>query len=298
MRETNPELRISPELEGVIMRTLSKAPADRFGSMSELMSALLATPEGSVFGRPSITNARFSSIPAPADGTPTAAQFGAAVGSLPPPPSVPTALSPGNTAALGTPGAAAARTKQPTSSVAGQSATVAPGGSPSTGLIVGSLGAVFLVLGVGGYFVSTKVLGASDPPPAAAATSLAAEPTPTPAAPPAPSASSETTVAPVTAPPTEVRLHVESEPSGATVTRDGFQVCESTPCDISVKRNEGVELEGKKGTMRGSMKLMPQSDQTVTLSLTALVARPKPKPAEEMCETFVGELKVLRPCKK
>jgi hypothetical protein len=45
---------------------------------------------------------------------------------------------------------------------------------------------------------------------------------------------------------------------------------------------------------------MPQDDQTVSLKLTAPVARAKPKgpAAEPMCEKFIGELKVLRPCKE
>jgi hypothetical protein len=140
------------------------------------------------------------------------------------------------------------------------------------------LGGVLVVLGVGGYFAASRLFGAEAAPPATAtAGTLTPEPTAKKADVPPTAKSAETTVAPITAPPTEVRLHLETTPPGATVSKGGFQVCQATPCDITVSRNEGIELEARKGAMRGTSKLLPQNDQTVSIALAAPVAKPKPE---------------------
>ncbi len=46
MRMIAPDLKISAELEAVIMRALAKKPDERFQTMSEMAQALMATPEG------------------------------------------------------------------------------------------------------------------------------------------------------------------------------------------------------------------------------------------------------------
>jgi len=272
--------------------------------MTELMNALLATPEGAMFGRPGMAEARYSSFPAPAESNPTAAQFGPKVGSLAAP-APPTAVSPGNTAQLGTPGAAALTKKPTSSSVSGQSSTVAPVHTANTGLIVGALAFVVVALGAGGYFVSTR-MGADAPPgaePALAATA-ASKPPAAPVVAPAPAVlatgTPQATIASVAPTAAEVKLKVETDPPGASLEKGGFQICPSTPCEISVARNEGVELTAKKGALRGQVKVLPQSDQVVSLKLAAAVARPKPAgpAAEPMCEVSIEGLKVLRPCKQ
>jgi serine/threonine-protein kinase len=304
MTTVNPELRVGPELQAVIMKALAKDPAARQSSMNELMSEILATPEGAATGRGSIAEARYSSFPGAMVANPTAAQFGAKVGSLVGP-GQPTAIAAGHTAQLGTPSAAGTKT----TSVGGQSSTVAPNRGAHTGLIVGSLAFVVVTLGAGGYFVSTRMMGegpmvAGEPSavPAVAREAASAEPVPVVAAAPvAPAtASPGTTIAPSAPTTNEVKLTVETDPPGASLEKDGFQICPETPCEISVIRNEGIELTGKKGSLRGQVKIMPQDDQTVSLKLTAPVARAKPKgpAAEPMCEKFIGELKVLRPCKE
>jgi hypothetical protein len=102
-------------------------------------------------------------------------------------------------------------------------------------------------------------------------------------------------VVPVTAPPTEIQLHIVTEPAGASVSKGGFQVCAATPCDLSVSRNEGVQLDAQKGSLRGQVKILPQEAQTVTIPLVAPVAKPKPA-GPRMCEVVVEGLKILRPC--
>jgi serine/threonine protein kinase len=129
------------------------------------------------------------------------------------------------------------------------------------------------------------------------------------AAPPEPAAS--------TAPSAAVVLTVLSEPPGAVVRKGGFQVCDSTPCDVTAELNEAVELSGERGDWKGTAKVMALRNQTVKIRL----ARPGPLPAGArppaaaptatttstaggrvvspvpMCEVMDGDLKTLRPCK-
>jgi len=79
--------------------------------------------------------------------------------------------------------------------------------------------------------------------------------------------------------------------------KSGFQVCDGAPCDVTVARNEAVELEARKGAARAEAKILAQQDQTVTMTLASAASKPKPTTAR-LCEVTVGELKVLRPCPK
>lgn len=299
MVQMNPDLRVSAELQVVIMRALAKSPDERFASMSDLAAALLATPEGVPFGRnvhSSVANVRASAYP-PAAGASTAAQFGSPTTSGTVAVAAPTIASPGATAAIGTPTGVAGRTATP---IEGQSATVAPTGAPSTGLVLASLGLV-AILGTGGYFVFARASHRVVPLAAESReeTQPSAAPPPVVSAPVLviASATKETTVAPVTAAPNDVRLHIVTDPPGAAVSKQDFQMCETTPCDLTVTRNEGIELSARKGALRGQMKILPQRDQTITIALTAPVA--KPKATEHLCEVMTADgLKILRPCAK
>jgi hypothetical protein len=197
-------------------------------------------------------------------------------------------VSPLGTAQIGTPRAAVSQKPTP----GGQSSTVAPsrGGN---GIVIGSLGVVVLMLGAGAFFL----LGGKHAAPAAVA--LAPEPHVAPTAlvsAPAPTIPVvETTVTPAATPSPEVHVHVVTEPEGATLTKAGFQVCATTPCDLVANRNEGLDLEARKGALRGQTKIMPQTDQDVTITLVAPVTKPK---TERLCEVDVDGLKIARPCKK
>ncbi len=80
-----PDLQISTEMQQVILRALLKDPDQRFQSMGELSSAIIATPEGSSIGRmgsiPDAPAQQFAAAGAAmnaspvASGTPTSAQF-------------------------------------------------------------------------------------------------------------------------------------------------------------------------------------------------------------------------------
>jgi hypothetical protein len=140
----------------------------------------------------------------------------------------------------------------------------------------------------------TVAAHAPDPP-------LPAPPPPVVSAAPAPAqstVSSTTTVAPVTgAESNDVHLHVVTDPPGAKVSKDGFQVCEATPCDVTIPRNTGIELVAQKGAMLGRSKILPQRDETVTIALAAPVQKPKPA-GPKMCEIEVSGIKVFRECPK
>ncbi|HLV65860.1 MAG TPA: hypothetical protein VKY73_08605, partial [Polyangiaceae bacterium] len=102
----------------------------------------------------------------------------------------------------------------------------------------------------------------------------------------------ETTPAAVGVLPATVRLDVTTDPPGATLKKDGFQVCDATPCTVVVDKNESLVLNATKGSLRGTARVLAQDDQRVAITLAA---RPKPRP--RLCEVEVDGLKILRPCK-
>jgi hypothetical protein len=85
---------------------------------------------------------------------------------------------------------------------------------------------------------------------------------------------------------------VQTEPPGAVLKKDGFQVCDKTPCDIELQLGDGVQLDAELGNKRGSTKVLAQKNQTVTITLRA----PSGPKKEKLCELDVGGLKILRPC--
>ena len=112
---------------------------------------------------------------------------------------------------------------------------------------------------------------------------------------PAKSSESAATVAPASA----VRLQVSSEPVGAILLKNGFQVCDVTPCDVLATPNETLELQAVRGTLKGTAKVLAQRDQKVTIKLSApnAAAPVKHDTPQRMCEVEVDGLKILRACK-
>jgi hypothetical protein len=95
-----------------------------------------------------------------------------------------------------------------------------------------------------------------------------------------------------------IRLDVSSDPAGATLSKNGFQVCDSTPCEVLAAPNETLEFEAAKGALKGTAKVLAQRDQKVTIKLVgAAPAKRADGAAARMCEVEVDGLKILRPCK-
>lgn len=328
MLQFRPDLSISPELHAIVARALSKNPDDRFQTMTEFAAALLTTPEG--YNLQASGEVVSISVPPPAlapgaPGYSTRAQYGEAVqaapamlGHLP---------SGAGTAALGTPSNAVtpgagitlgSRGGTLVTPATGISQSQRPGSaevatstdgsrepkSKGSGLLLGLVAAVALFGGgalwfARGMFRSEVTPAASNeftnpqPNPPATVSPQVIPPTPPPATSvavvtPAPDPSTSARVEPTGA----ITLSIQTDPPGALLKKDGFQVCDKTPCDLELHTGDAVQLDAELGNKRGTAKVLAQKNQTVTIPLRA-PAGPK---KEKLCEINVGGLKILRPC--
>ncbi len=302
MRSVYPDLQISPQLEGVVMRALAKDPTHRYQTMTELAQALASTPEAQYAGirgpycQVAGDGRGGSVLPGAFSPNPTAQQFvgnptGPQQGSGP-------ELTDAARAAVTMPRQDTGVESRAETQLGGEAATRPPvksGGSAGVAL------ALLAVLVVGGGAAAFFLRGSgSNTAPTTAQAKLAERPSPpaavVPEPPPVvPSVSPATSVAvPVPAPaPNSVMLEVQTDPPGATLMKNGFQVCDATPCQVTASVNETLELSGEKGPLKGKAKVLAQKDQKVTIKLTAPVAAP---PRARMCEVEIDGLKILRPC--
>jgi serine/threonine protein kinase len=298
MNVVYPELTISPQLQAVIMRALEKDPAIRYQSMLEFAQAITATPDAAALGyRPTVASVAehsMSFLPH-APGSPTAQQFVQTTQNQTPTPD---------------PGRAAQTIDQDTiaagaeTQLGAEAATPAPARSRSG--VALAVVAVAAVGGAFGLFMARR--GASTPAAAEPTTLLVAKPgtmvaaAPSPAATASAEAAKSAEVTAIVAPTSAIRLDVSSDPTGATLSKNGFQVCDATPCEVLAAPNETLEFEASKGALRGSAKVLAQRDQKVTIKLTGQSSAPaKHAPnapvVPRMCEVEVDGLKILRPCK-
>jgi len=234
-------------------------------------------------------------------GTPTHQQFAPAT--TPPPAAHPTPTpnrTPSGTTLLTAKETDAARAE----TLIGAEANTRPPATRGKGGIAAAIAAVIALGGGGAWFMSKRNATTSPTPETSAA--QAAIP-PAPLAPPAsatasaaptasaePANSAEATVAPTSG----IRLDVSTEPPGATLLKNGFQVCDATPCEVLAAPAETLEFQAVKGALKGSAKVLAQRDQKVTIKLSGPSAGPAPKPAgQRMCEVEVDGLKILRACK-
>jgi serine/threonine-protein kinase len=279
-----PELQITPELQSVIMRALEKEPGKRYQSMLEFAQAIQRTPEGlhagnnasiATLGEPS------ASFVAAGGGSPTAPQFGVA-------PS-----TPAMTAASGTPHAV--RSDPRAETVPGTETIPGATTKSKAGLLLGVVAAFVMLAGIVAALVISRKQGAAEP--AVAKETRPHAPASTPAAiPSAAPKAAETQEKPAALTPSAnlpsgVRLNVVTQPAGATVLKNGFQVCDTTPCEVLATPNETLEIVAKKGALSGKAKVLAQRDQSVDIKLVGAA-----KPATRMCEVTQGDLKILRPC--
>ena len=297
MRAVYPDLQLSPELEGVVSRALAKDPLQRYQTMTELAQALASTPEGQYAG----LRGPYSQVGGDGSGalatgaapSPTAQQFvgnptGGAGGSGP-------VLTDAARAAVTLPRPETLESRAETQ-LGGEAATRPPTKSGNGAVVV--LGLLVVLVAGGGaaaFFlrdrgttpIAASVQAKAPEPPVAASVTPEPPPVVPPVAPPA------TSVAVPPPPANSVKLEVVTDPPGATLMKNGFQVCDATPCEVTASVNETLELSGEKGRLLGKAKVLAQKDQRVTIKLTApVVAAPRAR----MCEVEIDGLKILRPC--
>ncbi len=308
-----PDLQVSVEMQHVIVRALLKNPDERFQSMGELAAAILATPEGATVGRhgsiPDAPAQQFISAGnamAPAQvssGTPTSAQFGGGAAAH----AGTAAQFPGSGPGLAGAESEPLPLQHRTSGAPAQTRLDASGSVPGVPTRRSRIGLILtlLVLGGGGVaaalvFIKPRLVPA--PPPAvadsAAPVAASSPPPQASAAPAAPTAAAPAASRSASPAATAIHLHVQTTPAGAVVKKDGFQVCDKTPCEVDAHPDETLELEASKGVLHGKAKVLAQRDQTVEIKLIAPAApRPHQPKTPKMCEVMVDGLKILRPCK-
>ncbi len=268
MRSLCPDVAVSPELEQVVARALVKNPAERFQTMRELASALMSTPEAHALDplarKSAIPEAVAEPIPAP-----TAAPS--------PPTRAEAPTDPERAARADTLPAAMTAVEPPPKPGAGKAVWVALGV-----VVVAALGVATVKLLPSRGTDATASPSAEQPPVLAPPKTSLVEVTPT-------AAPSVSTALP---PENEVRLQIETDPAGGVVYKGGFQVCDSAPCEVLAKKNETLTLEAKKGALRGTAKVLAQSDQKVSIRLTSAPAKGVQPCYQEVIE---GELKTMKP---
>ncbi len=275
LSEVSPDLVVSNELEEVMRRALAKDPAARFGSMRELAEALLQVPEAANLSAERASQSAWRVRVAPAS-SPSAAS------------------SPAVTQVNGTPLSA--------------SDDVAPKRG-KRGVWLGA-GAAVAAAAVGAYLF-TQGTGASaagshgSPVQPSGSTESKRDENGSASLLPSASTASSASATAQPSEPARVPLHVITSPSGALVQKDGFQVCDATPCDVLASPNETLVLTAQLGDRRGEAKVLAQREQSVSITLRPAPGRPKAAPRPEtprasqgaaLCEVVVDGLKILRPC--
>jgi serine/threonine protein kinase len=329
MRAIAPDVEFSGELEQAILRCLQKAPERRFQSMRELAIALqqvaegrVAAPLGGLLPLPEVNVGSFRPVRAAASATspqfnrldplpidlvrrdPLGSASTLMSGSIEP-------ASPAEPAPAS--GPLSARPRRWPRMALFIIALLAAGGATLGWRHYGERAKRYLAFGSG-----TPALASAGAQVSATSTSHASIPANLPAASANPVASAPTGVTAgsrpnqanaalenvVSASPPAgdaakpVVLTVQSNLPGATVAKDGFQVCDQTPCTVEVPRGAAVELVGTKGYARGVARVLAQQDQTVNIVLAFAKPGGKKKDGGKpgLCEVTVDGLKILRPC--
>lgn len=312
MRHFCPELDISPELEQTVMRALEKDPDARFQSMRELASGLQSAPEGRqaspLGGMLPLPEVNISSFrPARGPSPATTPDFGRS-------PPLPFDLVSREAISEPTHSRPSAPFSSGKRTLIGGTADPWVGDEPSSEsqpfptprrsrgklLLIVTLALLAGALGSYGYrqyqsrvLAEARAIAEQPRTPSTEGASTApitATPPVASVATPAPSAPAEASK--------PVVLTIQTNLPGATLQKDGFQVCDKTPCTFEVERGTAVELLAAKGYARGSAKVLAQKDQTVTINLSF----PQPNAKKQnggkpgLCEVTVDGLKILRPC--
>ena len=291
MNQVCPELTISASLQAAIMRALEKDPARRYQTMLEFAQAISATSDASVLGyRPSqpAPGAHPHPARAPALGIPTHQQFA---------PSTPPLAAPGRDAPRPRQEeqATAAARAETLLAAETQAESLAPRNKMGLSRWLGLAAVSAAAAGALWFIAKPSPLAVVASEPASATPSAPPKSSVVPVEPVAQLAGSATAaVEAVVAPASGIRLEVVTEPPGALLLKNGFQVCDSTPCDVLAAPAETLEFQASKGAWKGSAKVLAQRDQKVLIRMST----PSVKPASKrLCEVEVDGLKILRDCK-
>jgi serine/threonine-protein kinase len=262
LRQMNPAITISPQIEDTVGRCMAKDPNQRFRSMDEVLAALKRIGGLAMTGTVSgVGMGDYRSLSGSGSG-PHAATLHAGNG-------VAGTAAPGllssSQSGLDSPVLAAGEL-----GASGTPVAPASGGSKGTlvAAVAGALASALVVgyvtlrshAAVGGATGSPAGSAAAGGPGMAAETSAAVAPAP----PPAPTMAL-------------VKLRVNTEPDGASVKEDGVELCSSTPCDILYKGADAESARDHKLTFarqgyRAETKTVKPGDGPIAVHLTAIPA--------------------------
>lgn len=319
---------VSDELEQVVLVALAKEPAARFASMREFAQALLKTPEGrAVRSHSSSSNSLGPSLLPPPPLTPDdelhlraprvpagfAHEEFPAEDPISGDPGSPSSPSEGRTAILGSGASRRGGTSVPGVLDARDlpGAPARPVGlwiASGVAMAVAAVVVVWFVLRPARRPTATVTADSAGGDPRGASPSVS----PVEAAPSGPSAAASTEPAPPLTPgaapasaspeTAKVVLHVRTIPAGAVIEKDGFQVCDASPCDVAVDRGAAVTLSAKLGKASGTRKVLAEAEQVVIIGMVSFSPAPKASASgsssQQLCEVNVDGLKILRPCGK
>lgn len=299
LRTWVPDLAISDELESAVMVALAKNPDERYQSMSEFGKALHHTPEGHLAAPlagllpiPKVTHDTFRPARGPA--SPTSPQFAGSA-----PTSSPLVGIDGRSVAtlvgVANAGSEGAIPSSPLSELPVIRSRAGRFAFPLLGVLL------LIAFGAGAWVKAsrgrTPMSERIAPQPRASImpNSVSVDGVTSPAA---SLIASPSSAAPA---PSRIVLSITTEPPGALLFKNGFQVCDSTPCTLDAQSDEGIELEARKGTSKGTSRVLAQRDQSVNIVLLATpqgFSRPAKRaaPKVKLCEVVVEGLKILRPC--
>jgi serine/threonine-protein kinase len=267
MRQMNPAINISPQIEDAVARCMAKDPDQRFRSMDEVLAALkriggAAALTGTVAG---LATGEFRSLSGSGSG-PHAMSNGMAGSGV-----NPAFLSPGGDvqSPLGTPSDSPA--------AGALLASQMPGRAGSKGTLVVAVVGALVCAGLVGYIALRPRVGAPGPGGQVAAqpaTNPQNLPSATLAAPPATEGVLGQPPAPVL-----VKVRINTEPDGASVKEDGVELCSSTPCDILYKGADADASKEHRLTLvragyRSETKSVRVGDTPINVKLGALPAAP------------------------
>ena len=262
MRQMNPAINISAQIEDAVARCMAKDPDQRFRSMDEVLAALkrigaVGALTGTVSG---MGTGEYRSLSGSGSGpqVPTNGLSGTGPSFLSPSVSeVPSPLRTGDSAAAG-----ALLVSQ------------APGRVGSKGTlvvaVVGALGCAGLVA----YLAMRPRL------PAPAATAPLGQQVAQPGTAAAPGTATEGPVFAAAPSSVLVKVRINTEPDGASVKEDGVELCSSTPCDILYKGPDADAAKEHRLTFlhagyRPEARNVRVGDSPVNIKLAALPAAPR-----------------------